>query len=254
MSTLKEKRRLVAGNWKMNLDLKAGCDLATEVVEQLGKSDFPVVFCAPAIHLHALSDIVNDASNVYSGAQDISSHESGAHTGEISGGQLKSVGCSYVLVGHSERRAFHGETGDLLAAKISQALANDLTPIYCFGETLDQRQADQEEEVVARQLHEGFAHLDAPAMKNVVLAYEPCWAIGTGITASPAQAQAIHKFVRSWLNERFGDSVANTTTILYGGSVKPGNANELFSQPDIDGGLIGGASLKPADFIAIVNA
>ena len=254
MSTPKEKRRLVAGNWKMNLDLKAGCDLATTVVGELGKVDFPVVFCAPAIHLHALSGIVNDASNIYSGAQDISSHESGAHTGELSGKQLWSVGCKYVIVGHSERRANHGEAGELLAAKVSNALNNHLTPIYCFGETLKQREAGTEEKIVAKQLEEGLSHLEQADMRNVVLAYEPVWAIGTGKTASPAQAQSIHKFIRQWLNTRFGASTADSTSILYGGSVKPANANELFNQPDIDGGLIGGASLKPADFVAIVNA
>ncbi len=254
MATPKEMRRLVAGNWKMNLDLQAGSDLAKACVDALGSQNIPVVFCAPAIHLHALSGIVNGASNVHVGGQDISSHESGAHTGEISGMQLKSVGCSYVIVGHSERRADHGESGELLAAKVSQALANGLTPIYCFGETLEQREAGDEQKVVALQLQEGLAHLDVEAMNKVVLAYEPVWAIGTGKTASPAQAQAIHKFIRLWLDARFGESTASTTSILYGGSVKPTNANELFNQPDIDGGLIGGASLKPADFVSIVNA
>lgn len=254
MATPKESRRLVAGNWKMNLDHQAGCDLATAVVGALGDVALPVVFCAPAIHLHALHSITEGAANVHTGGQDISSFASGAHTGEISGSQLKSVGCSYVIIGHSERRADHQEAGKLLAAKVDQALENGLTPIYCFGETLDQREAGNEEKVVAAQLEEGLAHLDASAMNNVVLAYEPVWAIGTGVTASPAQAQAVHAFIRSWLSSRFGESLANSTSVLYGGSVKPANANELFNQPDIDGGLIGGASLTSDDFVAIVNA
>ncbi|MFK8054673.1 MAG: triose-phosphate isomerase [Saprospiraceae bacterium] len=254
MATPKESRRLVAGNWKMNLDHQAGCDLATAVVEALGNVDLPVVFCAPAIHLNALHAIVKGAKNVHTGGQDISSFASGAHTGEHSGSQLKSVGCDYVIVGHSERRADHGEAGELLASKVNQALENGLTPIYCFGETLDQREAGNEEKIVAHQLEEGLAHLDAAAMAKVVLAYEPVWAIGTGVTASPAQAQAIHAFIRNWLTTRFGESLAAAASILYGGSVKPANANELFNQPDIDGGLIGGASLKSADFVAIAKA
>ena len=254
MATPKESRCLVAGNWKMNLDLQAGCDLATSCVEALHGVKLPVVFCAPAVHLHALHSIVKGSSNVHTGGQDISSFSSGAHTGEISGSQLKSVGCNYVIVGHSERRAGHGESGELLASKVNQALENGLIPIYCFGETLDQREAGKEERVVAEQLSEGLSHLDEASMSKVVLAYEPVWAIGTGKTASPAQAQAIHAFIRIWLKGRFGESIAEKTSILYGGSVKPANANELFSQPDIDGGLIGGASLKPADFVAIVNA
>lgn len=254
MATPKESRRLVAGNWKMNLDHQAGCDLASAVVEKLGKAAFPVVFCAPAIHLNALHAIVKGAANVHTGGQDLSAFASGAHTGELSGSQLKSVGCDFVIIGHSERRADHGEAGKLLAAKVDQALENGLTPIYCFGETLTQREAGNEEKIVAEQLEEGLAHLDAAAMQNVVLAYEPVWAIGTGVTASPAQAQAVHAFIRNWLTSRFGESLASSTSILYGGSVKPANANELFSQADIDGGLIGGASLNADDFVAIVNA
>lgn len=254
MATPKESRRLVAGNWKMNLDHQAGCDLASAVVEKLGKAAFPVVFCAPAIHLNALHATVKGVANVHTGGQDLSSFASGAHTGELSGSQLKSVGCDFVIIGHSERRADHGEAGKLLAAKVDQALDNGLTPIYCFGETLTQREAGNEEKIVAEQLEEGLAHLDVAAMQNVVLAYEPVWAIGTGVTASPAQAQAVHAFIRNWLTSRFGESLASSTSILYGGSVKPANANELFSQADIDGGLIGGASLNADDFVAIVNA
>jgi len=254
MGNPQTSRRLVAGNWKMNLDFQQGCDLAQEIVASLGNSEVPVVLCSPAIHLSALGGKVDDTANVYVAAQDVSAHTSGAHTGELSAQQLRSVGCNYVLVGHSERRSDHGEKGALLAQKIKQALEAGLKPIYCFGETLEQRESGQVSQVTANQLSEGLGDLDAASMANVVLAYEPVWAIGTGKTASPEQAQEVHANVRSWLTQRFGESLSASTTILYGGSVKPANASELFGQADIDGGLIGGASLKAKDFLAIVRA
>ena len=254
MSEKSDARRLVAGNWKMNLRYAEGAALVHQCVNHLGGPAIDVVFCAPAIHLKAIDDAVQDMPKVHVGAQDVSAHEGGAHTGELSASQLASVGCSYVIVGHSERRKDHGEGGSLLAKKVDQALAHELRPIYCFGETLDQRQAEQQEGVVASQLEEGLAHLSAEQWPHVVLAYEPVWAIGTGATASPAQAQSMHAFIREWVKTRFGESLAEQTTILYGGSVKPTNAAELFGQPDIDGGLIGGASLKANDFVAIIEA
>ena len=254
MPTPAPSRRLVAGNWKMNLDYDAGIALAKAVAEQTAGVSVPVVFGAPAIHLKGLSDVVSGNANLHTAGQDISAHTCGAHTGELSGSQLRSVGCDYVIVGHSERRADHGEAGELLGKKVAAALSNNLRPIYCFGETLEQREAGQVETIVREQLDEGLSKLSEEEMARVVLAYEPVWAIGTGKTASAEQAQDVHAFIRGYLAERFGESRAEATTILYGGSVKPGNAGELFGQRDIDGGLIGGASLKPDDFVAIVRA
>ncbi len=254
MTSPAESRRLVAGNWKMNLTYQEGRHLALACIEGLRSVRLPVVFCPPAIHLNALNVLTESVHNVFTGAQDLSAHDSGAHTGDLSGAQLKSVGCSYVLVGHSERRADHGEAGELLGAKVEAALRCGLRPIYCFGETLQQREAGQEREVVSGQLAEGLSGLSEVQVGDLVLAYEPVWAIGTGKTASAAQAQEMHAYIRSWLTERFGESRAQHISILYGGSVKPDNASELFGQPDIDGGLIGGASLVATDFVAIVNA
>ncbi len=254
MATATQQRRLLAGNWKMNLDHQAGVELVTACAQQLAELDLPSVFCAPAIHLHSLQEAVAQHAQLHLGAQDVSAHESGAHTGEISAEQLRSVGCTYVIVGHSERRSDHHEAGQVLANKVDRALAHSLIPIYCFGESLKEREAGKQQDVVGEHLREGLGHLNADAMAHVVLAYEPVWAIGTGKTASPQQAQAMHTFVREWLKGRFGESCAAATTILYGGSVKPSNAQELFEQPDIDGGLIGGASLKSEDFVAIARA
>ena len=251
---LKETRRLVAGNWKMNLDYQEGRDLAIACVEGLRSVKLPVVFCAPAIHLKSLEFCILSVHNVHIGAQDVSAHTQGAHTGEISAGQLKSVGCTFCIVGHSERRSDWAEAGELLAAKINRCLEVGLRPIYCFGETLQQREEGNEKGVVTAQLEEGLSHLSETQMREVVLAYEPVWAIGTGKTASSAQAQEMHAHIRDWLTSRFGESLASQISILYGGSVKPDNAAELFSQQDIDGALVGGASLKATDFVAIVNA
>ena len=255
MSTpAQQQRRLVAGNWKMNLTYAEGAALVHQCAQALGGPEVDVVFCAPAIHLKAIDDAVREMPRLHVGAQDISAHEGGAHTGELSGKQLASVGCGYVLVGHSERRSDHGESGGLLAKKVDRALAVGIRPVYCFGETLDERQADRAKIVVAEQLASGLGHLTAEQWPLVVLAYEPVWAIGTGVTATPAQAQSIHAFVRQWVAEHFTEALAESTTILYGGSVKPGNAAELFARVDIDGGLIGGASLRAEDFAAIVAA
>ena len=254
MPTPAESRRLVAGNWKMNLTYQEGRNLALACIEGLRSVRLPVVFCPPAIHLNALNVLTESVYNVYTGAQDLSPHANGAHTGDLSGEQLKSVGCTYVIVGHSERRADYGEAGEVLAGKVRAALDSGLKPIYCFGETLEQREGARARDIVSEQLAEGLAQLDEAQLANVVLAYEPVWAIGTGKTASAAQAQEMHAHIRAWLVERFGESPAAATTILYGGSVKAGNAAELFAQPDIDGGLIGGASLVANDFVAIVNA
>jgi len=254
MGTPSENRRLVAGNWKMNLSYAEGTALVHQCAQELGGPKVDVVFCAPAIHLKAIDEAVHAMPTLHVGAQDVSAHEGGAHTGELSASQLKSVGCSHVIIGHSERRSDHKEQSELLARKVDRALDQGLRPIFCIGETLDQRKSDEAEATVRQQLDESLAHLTAEQWPEVILAYEPVWAIGTGVTASPSQAQDIHKFIREWVADRFGESLAQETSILYGGSVKPGNAAELFAQPDIDGGLIGGASLKSSDFGAIVGA
>ena len=180
--------------------------------------------------------------------------DNGAYTGEISAAMLKSIGVNTVILGHSERRAYFNETDELLAKKVDAALKNDLRVIFCFGEELADRKAGNEEKVVESQIKNALFHLEASAFKNIVLAYEPVWAIGTGETASPEQAQDMHKYIRKTLNNKYGSQVANDMTILYGGSVKPNNAKEIFSKPDVDGGLIGGAALNAEDFYAIINA
>jgi triosephosphate isomerase len=192
-------------------------------------------------------------SRISVGAQNCSEHDSGAYTGETSVAMLKSMNIPYVIIGHSERRQYFGETNDWLAKKIDAVLAENLNPIYCVGETLEEREGNTHFEVLKSQISEGLFHLTAEQMASVVLAYEPVWAIGTGETASPDQAQEMHKFIRNLVEKVYGFDIANHLTILYGGSVKPDNAKEIFSKPDVDGGLIGGAALKAADFVAIVN-
>ena len=247
---------LIAGNWKLHTTRAEAIALARAVaadVEFAVASGVRVAVCPPFVALDAVAQALA-GTGVAVGAQDVSAHESGAHTGEVSAAMLASAGAAYVLVGHSERRADHGEDDALVAAKLGRALAADLTPILCVGETLDERRASREGEVVATQLDGALSGLDADAVRRVVVAYEPVWAIGTGETASPEQAQAMHAHVRAWLADRFGTDVADAATILYGGSMNAANAADLLSQPDVDGGLVGGASLKPADFAAIARA
>jgi triosephosphate isomerase len=212
-----------------------------------------IVVCSPFIHLAAISKLSAHTNNVSIGAQTINQHESGAYTGEISASQVKSTGAEYVILGHSERRAYFGETDELLAEKVDAALKHGLKPIFCIGETQSEREAGSYFEVIKNQLSKALFHLDAAAFGNIVLAYEPVWAIGTGLTASPEQAQEVHAFIRQTLADQYGQEVADNTSILYGGSANPSNAQSLFSQPDIDGGLIGGASLKSRDFLQIIN-
>ncbi|MGX1641273.1 triose-phosphate isomerase [Sphingobacterium mizutaii] len=250
------RKNIVAGNWKMNMDYEQGISLFSEIVnmvkdEVIGNQE--VVVCSPFIHLAAISKLSASTKNVSIGAQNISQHESGAYTGEISASQVKSTGAEYVILGHSERRAYFGETDELLAEKVDAALKHDLKPIFCIGETKDERESGSYFDVIKSQLSKALFHLDAEAFKNIVLAYEPVWAIGTGLTASPEQAQEVHAFIRKTLADQFGQEVADNTSILYGGSANPSNAQSLFSQPDIDGGLIGGASLKSRDFLQIIN-
>ncbi|HEY9534895.1 MAG TPA: triose-phosphate isomerase [Mucilaginibacter sp.] len=251
------RKKIVAGNWKMNLDYNEGVSLFSEVLnmvkdEATGTQE--VVVCSPFIHLHSLAQLAKGSAKVSVGAQNAHQAESGAYTGEVSARQIKSVGAAYVILGHSERRQYFGETNELLAKKTDTVLANDLKPIFCIGETLQQRESNTHFDVIKSQLAEGVFHLDAAQFNKLVLAYEPVWAIGTGVTASAAQAQEIHAFIRKEIAAKYDQSVADATTILYGGSCNPKNANELFAQPDIDGGLIGGASLKSRDFTDIVKA
>ncbi len=240
----------------MNLTYEQGVSLFSEIVnmakdEVVGEQE--VVVCSPAIHLSSIAKLSSGVKNVHIGAQNIHEAEAGAFTGEISGAQVKSVGAEYVILGHSERRAIFKETDALLAEKTNAALKNGLAPIFCIGETKEERESGHFFEVIKTQLEGGLFHLSESEFKRVVLAYEPVWAIGTGLTASPEQAQEVHAFIRKTVAEKYGEQVADDTTILYGGSCNPSNAQNLFSQEDIDGGLIGGASLKSRDFLDIVK-
>jgi triosephosphate isomerase len=250
------RKKIVAGNWKMNLDYSEGLSLFSEIInmfkdEATGKQQ--AVICSPFIHLHSLAQLAKGYTNVAVGAQNAHQAESGAYTGEISAKMIKSVGAEYVILGHSERRQYFGETNQLLATKTDIALKNDLKPIFCIGETLQEREAEEHFNIIKSQLVEGVFHLDETDFAKLVIAYEPVWAIGTGVTASSDQAQEIHAFIRIEIAAKYGQEIAANTTILYGGSCNPKNAPELFAQPDIDGGLIGGASLKSRDFIDIVK-
>lgn len=250
------RKNIVAGNWKMNLDYEKGLSLFSEIVnmvkdEVVGEQQ--VIVCSPAIHLNSIAKLSATVNNVGVGGQNIHQAESGAFTGELSATQIKSTGADYIILGHSERRAYFGETDALLAEKVDAALTHDLTPLFCIGETKEERESGNFFEVIESQLTNGVFHLQADAFSKVVLAYEPVWAIGTGLTASPEQAQEVHAYIRKTVANKYGQEVADGVSILYGGSCNPGNAKELFSQTDIDGGLIGGASLKSRDFLEIVK-
>lgn len=249
------RKNIVAGNWKMNKTFDQGVALAKEVIAQLpAEGETIVIMATPYIHLSAVGELVKGQPNVFLAAQNCHQEESGAYTGEISMDMLNSVGVDYVILGHSERREYFGESDELLAQKVNTVLGKGKRPIFCCGEGLVIREANTHESYVAAQLEKGLFHLDATQIQEVVIAYEPIWAIGTGVTASPAQAQDMHRAIRALLANKYGEEVANNISILYGGSCKPTNAKELFGQSDVDGGLIGGASLKANDFVAIVDA
>ena len=243
-------RKLIAGNWKMNGGLAANEALVKAMLADIGAPACDVALCAPAPYLAQLESLLQ-GSPIAWGAQDVSAHEQGAYTGEVSVAMLKDFGCRYAIVGHSERRQYHGETDELVAAKAQRALAGGVTPIVCVGETLAQREAGETEAVVKRQLA-AVIHTVGHCITEIVVAYEPVWAIGTGKTATPEQAQQVHAVLRAQL----AAATTNPTRIhiLYGGSMNAANAASLLTQPDIDGGLIGGASLKAADFLQIVAA
>lgn len=247
------RKKIVAGNWKMNNGLIQTESLIVELKKQTKTSDAEIMIAPSFTNLwHAFESTRQHEIEVI--AQNMHFSEHGAYTGEVSAGMLKSIGIKTVILGHSERRAYYNETDESLAKKVDAALANDMRIIFCFGEELEDRKAGNEEAVVEGQLKNALFHLDADAFKHIVLAYEPVWAIGTGETATPDQAQDMHAFIRKTLANKYDSETADGVTILYGGSVKPNNAKEIFGKPDVDGGLIGGASLKAEDFFAIVNA
>ncbi len=246
-------RKLLAANWKMNLTLQEAETLAKNITEYLKQQNLrQKVVLAPSFpFLAAVKKITGEVLEV--AAQNVSEHLRGAFTGEVSAEMLASVGCSYSLVGHSERRKYFGETEAVFLLKIHNLLANGIKPIYCVGETLEQREAGESENIVKKQLLPLFAEFSEKDFSQFVIAYEPIWAIGTGKAATPGQANAMHRFIRNLAAEKYGESLAENLTILYGGSVKPSNAEALFSQSDIDGGLVGGASLKADSFIELIR-
>jgi triosephosphate isomerase len=247
------RQKIVAGNWKMNKNAEETEDLLNDLIDKLPQDIEAQIIVAPTfINLASAVDHL-EFTNIAVAAQNMHQNENGAYTGEISADMLKSIGVNIVILGHSERRAYFQETDTILAQKVTTALKHDMTVIFCFGEELKDRQNNQHFNVVENQLRDGLFHLENSDWEKIVLAYEPVWAIGTGETASPEQAQEMHEFIRETIRKRFGSNVAEEVSILYGGSVKPENAKEIFSKPDVDGGLIGGAALKASDFAAIVN-
>ena len=249
------RKKIVAGNWKMNKNLQEGLALAGELVETL-KGETPkcdVIICTPFIHLAPVAGLIKD-SVIALGAENCADKASGAYTGEVSAEMVKSTGAEYVILGHSERRAYYHETPEILKEKINLALANGLKVIFCIGEVLEERESGKQNEVVKAQLEGSLFELTKEQFANIVLAYEPVWAIGTGKTATAEQAEEMHAFIRSVIAEKFGAEAAENVSILYGGSCKPGNAKEIFAKGDVDGGLIGGAALKAADFKGIIDA
>ena len=248
------RKKIVAGNWKMNKNLQEGIALATELNDIL-KADKPncdVVICTPFIHLASVAGII-DQSVIGLGAENCADKASGAYTGEVSAEMVKSTGAGYVILGHSERRAYYGETAEILKEKINLALANGLKVIFCIGEVLEERESGKQNEVVEAQLAGSLFDLTAEQFANIILAYEPVWAIGTGKTATAEQAEEMHAFIRGVIAGKFGAEAAENVSILYGGSCKPSNAKEIFSKENVDGGLIGGAALKAADFKSIID-
>jgi len=246
------RRTIVAGNWKMNASKESVNKLISGILSGMGEVSSEVVVCAPFPYLSQVERLIAD-SQIKLGAQNLNTNSSGAFTGEVSANMIKDFGAGHVIVGHSERRSLYGETSSLVAEKVKVALESDLTPLLCVGESLEQREAGETEAVVAEQINAVIELVGIGAFRKIIIAYEPVWAIGTGKTASPEKAQAVHLFIRDLLGES-NESIAESTPILYGGSMNAGNANELISCADIDGGLIGGAALKAEDFLQICKA
>jgi len=251
------RQKIVAGNWKMNKTLDEANILASEIKGMVAdevKGNVKVILCTPFPYLLPIKNLIGQDTRISVAAQNCSEHESGAYTGEVSAAMLKSLGIGYVILGHSERRQYFGEDGKLLAKKVDIALKHNLSPIFCCGEPLEVRESNGHEALVKKQIEESLFHLDAASLQKVIVAYEPVWAIGTGKTATSQQAQDMHAVIRKHLASKYGEAVANEITIQYGGSVNAANAKELFSQPDVDGGLVGGASLKSREFAEIIKA
>lgn len=248
------RQQIVAGNWKMNKTLAEGLELTQAILDKIEKPKGLVVIAPPFPYLRELGNLLNRRDDFHVASQNCHQEEKGAFTGEVSASMLASVGCTFVIVGHSERRQYFKEDHEVLAAKVHAILSSGMRPIFCCGEPLDIRESNTHEVYVAKQLEESLFHLKEEDFRKVVIAYEPIWAIGTGRTASSQQAQEMHRFIRSLVATQYGQVTAEETTLLYGGSCNAQNAAELFSQPDVDGGLIGGASLKADDFAAIVAA
>ncbi len=251
------RTKIAAGNWKMNLDLEGGKQLASEVINMVKdevNKDVKVILIPPFTHLTTIKSLIGTSPKVFLGAQNCHEKDSGAFTGEISTSMLKSVGVSYIVIGHSERREYFNESDELLALKTKKVLDAGLTPIFCCGEKLEMRNAGKHMEVNKVQVEKALFGLSKEEIKKVVIAYEPVWAIGTGVTATSDQAQEMHAFIRNLIAKKYDQATAEAISILYGGSVKADNAAELFSKPDVDGGLVGGASLKSRDFTDIAKA
>ncbi len=249
------RKNIVAGNWKMNTTLAEGVNLAKDVNEAL-KGFTPncdVVIGVPFTHLASVNAVI-DSTKLGLGAENCADHKSGAYTGEVSAAMVASTGATYVILGHSERRQYYGETSEILKEKVALALENNLTPIFCIGEVLEERENGSYLEVVKTQIEEALFEMSAEDFSKLILAYEPVWAIGTGKTATDDQAEEMHAFIRNVIAEKYGNEVAENTSILYGGSCKPSNAPQLFAKPNVDGGLIGGASLDAESFMGIVKA
>ena len=250
------RRKIAAGNWKMNTTLEEGKDLASEVItlakEELSE-DVDLIMAAPFTHLSSLMALT-EGTAIKISAQNCHEEPSGAFTGEISAGMLSALGLEYVVIAHSERREYFAESNQQIAKKVDAVLSNSMTPIFCCGEVLEIREAGNHFDLVSSQVQEALFHLSPEEISKVIIAYEPVWAIGTGVTASSEQAQEMHAHIRKMLEEKFGQTIAESISILYGGSVKPGNAPELFACKDVDGGLIGGASMKARDFIDIAKS
>ncbi|MEO0553430.1 MAG: triose-phosphate isomerase [Bacteroidota bacterium] len=251
------RKKIVAGNWKMNNTLEEGLKLTSEIVNMVNdevNDDVTVVLAPPFIHLTSVKNSIKGAEKIYLSAQNCNEHPSGAYTGEVSAAMLNSIGVGYVILGHSERREYFSETNAKLAKKVDAALEHNLTPIFCCGESQAIRENGDFVSFVCSQIKESLFHLSESDFSKIVIAYEPIWAIGTGLTASSEQAQEMHASLRTYIADQYGSEVADNTSILYGGSAKPGNAPELFACPDVDGGLIGGASLKSRDFVDIIKS
>jgi len=246
------RKKIIAGNWKMNMNLHQSQKLVSEIINGLGKDNkAEVIICPPFTSLSEVNSLMK-GTQVKLGAQNMYYEESGAYTAEISADMLKSVGCEYVILGHSERRVIFNESDELINKKIKTALAKGLKPIFCIGELLEQRENGRTINVVSMQIEKGLEEITAEQMKNIIVAYEPVWAIGTGKTATPEQAQEVHFFIRELVAKKFSSSVAENLIIQYGGSVKPDNTGKLLSQKDIDGALVGGACLKADSFLSII--